>query len=383
MSTTKNRFLFLVLGLVIALSAFARAQKDDDDDDDKMVPMHPPVMKPTEKPAGAEFVCPYEKDFQEPHKFGAYTLRLLPTAKKDDDDDDKDKKKDKDKKDKKDRKDKDDKDKKDKDDKDGDEGTYHDDDARCRAVLTTRFGHHIPIAYEWALSIDPISGTDLNGDGKPEIVLSGYSGGLHCCYVYEIVSLDRTPKVIHIFSSPVPIKFEKQPDGTVLIRAYDGVFNYFLIPPQTAVIPQLIFKLDGNNLVDVSAQHPEIYDKEIAEARAQLTADELEKFKKSNFHTALYMDQVPAIHKILTIVLDYVYSGREDQAWQALQQYWPESDLSRVRSLIMERRRRGMLSNLACDCHPALIAQPPKHPKRKPEPPDEVSDPRVKSIIDD
>jgi hypothetical protein len=368
MSVMKNRFLFLVLSLIVALSVAARAQKkDDDDDDDKMIPKHPPVMNPAEQPAGAVFVCPYQKNFQEAHKFGDYTLRLLPTVK---DDDDKDK--DKNKKAKK---------KKDKDDDDDDK--YHDDDARCRAVLTSRFGHHIPIAYEWALSIDPISGADLNGDGKPEVVLSGYSGGLHCCYVYEIVSLDKTPKVIHVFSSPVPVKFEKQPDGTALIRASDGVFDYFLVPHQYAVIPPVIFKLDGNNLVDVSAKYPEIYDKEIEQARAQLTPNELEKFKKSNFHASLYADQVPAIHKVLTIVLDYLYSGRDEQAWQTLNDLWPANDVGRVRSLIMERRRRGMLSNLACDCHPALIAQPPKHPKRKPNPPDEISDPRVKAIIDD
>lgn len=372
----KKLSYLLLLCLVVALSAAARAQKDDDDDDDKMIPKHPPVMKPTDKPAGALFTCPYEKDFQEAHKFGAYTLRLLPVVKKDDDDDDKEKKEKKDKKENKAKKDKDDKD-------DDDAGTYHDDDARCRAVLTTHFGRHIPIAYEWALSIDPISGADLNGDGKPEVVLSGYSGGLHCCYVYEIVSLDRTPKVIHVLSSPAPIAFEKQPDGTALIRAYDGVFNYFLVPPQSAVIPRLIFKLEGNNLVDVSAKYPEIYDKEIEQARAQLAGGEAEKFKKSNFHATLYSDQVPAIHKVLTIVLDYIYSGREDLAWQALNQYWPENDLSRVRSLILERRRRGLLANLACDCHPAVIAKPPKHPKRKPNPPDEISDPRVKAIIDD
>jgi hypothetical protein len=362
-----NKLSFLLLlCLVAVLSVSARAQKDDDDDDDKMTQQQHAVMKPTDKPAGATFTCPYEENFNEPHQFGSYTLRLLPTAKDDDDDKDKEKKK-----------------KKDKDDKDDDdEGRSHDGDARCRAVLTSRFGHHIPIAYEWALSIDPISGADLNGDGIPEIVLSGYSGGLHCCYVDEIVSLDRTPKVIHVLSSPVPIKFDKQADGTVLIRAYDGVFDYFLIPPQSAVIPVVLLKLDGDNLVDVSAQHAEIYDKEIERARAQLSPDELEKFKQSKFH-GFYTDQVAAVHNVLTIILDYAYSGREEQAWEALNELWPANDAGRVKSLIMERRRRGMLANLACDCHPALIPKPPKHPKRKPGPPDEISDPRVKAIIDD
>jgi hypothetical protein len=62
---------------------------------------------------------------------------------------------------------------------------------------------------------------------------------------------------------------------------------------------------------------------------------------------------------------------------------WPPSDVSRVRSLIKERRRRGMLANLACDCHPAMIAHQPRPPKRKAGPPDQTTDPRIKSIIDD
>jgi hypothetical protein len=343
----KNRFCLVLMTFIVALSTCARAQEDDDDDD-KMLPRHPPVMKPTDKPAGAQFACPYEKNFQSPRKIGSYTLRLLPTKKDKDDKDDKD----------------------------------QDGDARCRAVVTTRLGRHITIAYEWALSIDPISGTDLTGSGTPTLVLSGYSGGLHCCYVYEMVSLGPTPKVLHTFSNPVPITFEKQPDGTVLIRAADGVFDFFLVPHNAAVIPPLVLKLDGNNLVDISAQYSELYDKEIEQARSQLTAGEIEKFRKSNFHDKLYTDQVAAVHKVLTIVLDYVYSGREEKAWQALNEMWPAGDVSRVKSLITERRQRGMLANLACDCHPAAVRKV-RHAKRKPTGPDEIDDPRVKAIIDD
>lgn len=356
----KNRVFFLLLSFCLVLTVLVRAQDNDGDDDDDMRPVRPRVMNPADKPAGVSFACPYEKGFQTPHKFGAYTLSILPTVRP--------------------KKDKDDKDKKDKDD---DDDKYQDGEARCRAVLS-RPGHRkITIAYEWALSIDPISGTDLNGDGKPEIVLSGYSGGLHCCYAYEVVSLNGTPKVLHTFSNPVPIKFEKQADGTVLIRASDGVFDYFMVPHVEAVIPQLVLKPEGNNLIDVSAQYPALYDKEIEQTRSSLTPGELEKFRNSNYHDKLFTDQFPTVRKVLTIVLDYVYSGREEKAWQTLDELWPAADESRVKSLITERRRRGMLANLACDCKPAMIAHQALHPKRKPAPPDEISDPRVKSIIDD
>jgi hypothetical protein len=359
----KNRLLLLLLSFMLALTVVARAQ-DDDDDDDQMRPPHPRVMNPTEKPAGAAFSCPYDKDYQKPYQIGAYTLRLLPTEKE------KEAKEDK-------------KDKKGKKDKDDDDDKFQDGDARCRAVLS-RPGHkQIVIAYEWALSVDPISGSDINGDGLPEVVLGGYTGGLHCCYSYEIVSLGKTPETLHTLQSPVPITFEKRPEGTALIRASDGVFNYFIVPPTEAVMPRLVLKPEGNNLVDVSAQYPEVYDKEIEQTRKQITPEDLENFRKSNYHDKLFLNQYPTVHKVLTIVLDYVYSGRQDLAWQTLDEMWPAADVSRVKSLIRERRGRGMLANLACDCHPAMIAHQARRPKRKAEPPDITTDPRIKSIIDD
>ncbi len=344
----KNRFLALLLMLLVGLSLVASAQKKDDDDDDDLRIPHPPVMKPTDKPSAATFSCPYDKDYSAPHKIGKYTVQLLPVKIDKDDKDDKD----------------------------------QDADPRCRAVISSSFGRHKAIAYEWALSIDPISGTDLDGDGIPDVVLSGYSGGLHCCYVYEIVSLGPKPRVLHTFQNPVPIKFEKQSDGTALIRAADGVFDYFLVPHSDAVIPLLALKVQGNNLVDVSAKYPEVYDKEIEQARSQLTPEALASLKNANYRDKLYTDQVPTVRKVLTIVLDYIYSGREDMAWQTLEEMWPSNDIARVKSLIRERRKRGMLANLACDCRPAVIAHQTRV-KRKPAPPDETTDPRVKSIIDD
>jgi hypothetical protein len=188
--------------------------------------------------------------------------------------------------------------------------------------------------------------------------------------------------VLHTFANPVPIRFEKQPDGRALVRANDGVFDYFVIPHSEAVIPQLVLKPEGNILVDVSAQHPEVYDREIEQARKELTKEDIEKLKASNYRHQLFTDQIPTVKRVLTIVLDYIYSGREDEAWKALDEMWPAGDVSRIKSLIGERRRRGMLANLACECRPAMIAMH-RASKRKKSPPDETTDPRIKSIIDD
>jgi hypothetical protein len=47
---------------------------------------------------------------------------------------------------------------------------------------------------------------------------------------------------------------------------------------------------------------------------------------------------------VLAIVLGYLYSGREEQAWKALDEMWPSADKNRVRSLILERRKRGLMA---------------------------------------
>jgi hypothetical protein len=223
----------------------------------------------------------------------------------------------------------------------------------------------------------------VNGDGKPEIILNGYSGGLHCCYTSYIISLDRKPQLLHLFSNSSPVKFEKQPDGATVIRSADGVFSYFIIPPTQAVVPNVLLQMKGDQLVDVSSQFPELYDKQIEQARSELTPAAIASFRKADYHTKLFTDQFPTVQKVLTIVLNYVYSGREEKAWEALNDYWPPADISRVKSLILERRNRGLLANLKCDCRPALVAKDVHHAKRKPSPPDELSDPRIKSIIDD
>ncbi|MBN1364560.1 MAG: hypothetical protein JW976_07135 [Syntrophaceae bacterium] len=42
----------------------------------------------------------------------------------------------------------------------------------------------------------PAPGTDINGDGIPEIIIEQYSGGAHCCYSYDIFSLGKKLRLI-------------------------------------------------------------------------------------------------------------------------------------------------------------------------------------------
>jgi hypothetical protein len=219
---------------------------------------------------------------------------------------------------------------------------------RCQALVTPpgKAATGKKVATDWALSINELSGIDVNGDGKPELIVQGFSGGAHCCYTYRIVGLTQGMPLIREIHNQVPVVFKARDDGAVELNTGDGVFDYFLIPHANAVIPQLFFRLDGKELVDLGPQHLSDYDREIEKARSQLNAEDLDKLKKSNYSEGMLFDQLATVQKVITIVLNYLYSGRQDEAWRTLDEMWPPSDKERVEKLILERRSRGFITQM-------------------------------------
>jgi hypothetical protein len=49
---------------------------------------------------------------------------------------------------------------------------------------------------------------------------------------------------------------------------------------------------------------------------------------------------------VLEIVWSYLYSGREPEAWSALEDMWPSSDVERIRAAILNARRHGILQGV-------------------------------------
>ena len=94
-----------------------------------------------------------------------------------------------------------------------------------------------------------------------------------------------------------------------------------------------------------------MFDDEIAEARAELQKPklkaELESFKETRgAKRAKDPEFAEARQQVWRIVLGYLYSGREAEAWKALREMWPAADYSRMKRLILKTRRSGILSQL-------------------------------------
>jgi len=213
-------------------------------------------------------------------------------------------------------------------------------DKLCHGYLINRSGKRIPLITDWAISIYQGTGEDLFGDGHPSLVLEGYSGGAHCCYTFEIVDLGDSPLILQAITNETAFFFFKDPASKQFrIMTSDGAFDYFDgMCHACTPFPRVVLRVDRDGLHDVSSQFVEQYDSEIALARAKIAEGDIGKFLMSDFEDAKKV--------VLEIVFSYLYSGRPEQAWQALDEMWPAADRQRIKELIVKTKAGGLLAKL-------------------------------------
>lgn len=220
-------------------------------------------------------------------------------------------------------------------------------DPRYAACQVQVFSPHGPVfqATNHAMSIDEISGKDINGDGQPEAVFEGFSGDAHCCWTYWIVSLGERPGLLKEVSNQTAIGFRETTDGHIDLWTGDGAFDYFdCLSHAETVFPTVFLRLQGRELKDVGPEHWDDYANQIAEARKRITAEELRQFRESkNQDEMCEGNPRSTMPKVLAIVFANLYGSREEEAWKALDGMWPPEDKGRIRKLILQKRAEGIL----------------------------------------
>jgi hypothetical protein len=200
-------------------------------------------------------------------------------------------------------------------------------------------------ATERAMTIDEISGKDINGDGRPEAVFEGFSGGANCCWTYWIVSLGGRPGLLKELQNQTAIGFRETADGHIDLWTGDGAFDYFdCLSHAETVFPTVFLRLQGRELKDVGSEHWDDYANQIAGAQRRITAEELRQFRESRSQDEMCEGNPRStMPKVLAIVFANLYGGREQEAWKALDEMWPPGDKERIRKLILQERAEGIL----------------------------------------
>ena len=227
---------------------------------------------------------------------------------------------------------------------------------QCHATITTETAKTVFELYEREVAINPISGKDVNADGKPDAVIESHPADGECCWNYYVFSLGDSPGLIREFSTSVALNFEdKLNDGKVEIWtrdfAFDGVENF---PHAESPFPLIFFRMHGNTVHNVSQLFWPDYEREIAETRGYIShedIDTLTKVEGENPKPSQEGDPKQehlrgARAQVLALVLDYLYADKGPEAWKTISEMWPILDRQRIRQLILQRRMRGILSEI-------------------------------------
>ena len=225
----------------------------------------------------------------------------------------------------------------------------------CHAAILFASGTPVYEAYGAEAAINPISGKDVDGDGTPDAVLETVSASAHH---YAVVSLAASPGLIRELVVSVALNFEDlDGDGRVEIWARDYAFlDFDGLPAAISPAPRVVFRLKGSTLTHVSQAFWSEYEREIAEARGLISQDTLDDFlavpvqgddKKPKELGPEEQRRVTELKGIvLEIVLAYLYGGRGQEAWKALDDMWPATDKPRMRQMILKARSSGILTEI-------------------------------------
>lgn len=187
-------------------------------------------------------------------------------------------------------------------------------------------------------------GTDFNGDGAPDAVVQVAATSPD--YKLFVVSLGKNPGLVQTIENNYGFWLRDcQGDRRLRIWTADGAFydspelkDIYLYD---VVVPEVIFRLEGDALIDATPECARYFDSVIARASSELTNARIAAFKAGKIHDPFRKGRIKG--NVLTIVFSYLYTGRESQALQALERMWPASDRNRVWDWMRKLRSEGVL----------------------------------------
>ena len=199
-------------------------------------------------------------------------------------------------------------------------------------------------------------GIDI-GLGPPVATFQIKRADADCCMAFQIYSLRKPPQLLRTITGGSFFSIaDTDLDGQIEIWTNDAAsLNGFesLDAGRPELAPTVILRFTRGRLSDVSSEFQNYFDNEIARVRSELDPKDLREFKNSNgrLPPTAHFSAEDLRHsenlertkeRVLQIIWSYLYSGREQEAWNSLADLWPQPDLDRIRAAITSARARGI-----------------------------------------
>ncbi len=226
----------------------------------------------------------------------------------------------------------------------------------CFAAVIAPDGKTVYNVFGSDVSMLRITGRDVNGDGKPDVVLLTHSTASPE-NVYSIVGTAEPAGLIRQIVTSAELSFEERSEGHVEMVTRDTSFRDLEgFDADQAPAPMLFLRLKGKEIYNVSQVYWPEYEREISLARGKLAKKDMEILKTDEFSQMGHKDKEPNPEDIahirdvksvvLGMVLDYIYGGKGEEGWKTLTEFWPYSDRQRIRQELLRRRMTGVLRDI-------------------------------------
>lgn len=158
-------------------------------------------------------------------------------------------------------------------------------------------------------------GDDITGDGRANLVIVQWTGGAHCCFILELFEIDeefRHIQTIDLAHTGYPDFRDLDGEPGLELILNDWAFEYWRTSFVNSPAPELALKFTGGKY----AVDPELNRR-----------PPLEGYRLANLAAAIasaeeWGEGGPPV-RLWAEMLDLIYSGNMEQAWELFELAWP------------------------------------------------------------
>ncbi len=166
---------------------------------------------------------------------------------------------------------------------------------------------------------------DIDGDGVPELVISSFSGGAHCCWTYTFLRLGESPALTAQLEAQNGARIDlrrPRPGATeCIVTTDDDVWNYWATCFACAPKPTIVLRYSRTGL----ALAPELMARPLPPDDSVALMERRARETVIGLRGRLIDASDPAFQQgtYWAPALDLLYTGHEAEAWSFMDRAWP------------------------------------------------------------